>query len=85
MTPRKGPGVKKTIQELREARRESRTQLARALGVIPEDVAEWEAGTAEPTISRLRALTEHFGVRDDQIDLRPGQPSSIIDRLAGWS
>jgi transcriptional regulator with XRE-family HTH domain len=77
--------VKKTIQELREERGESRTQLAQALGVRPEDIAEWEAGTAEPRISRMRALTQHFGVRDDQIDLRPGEPSSLIDRLAGWS
>ena len=39
-------------------------------------------GKAEPTISRLRALTEHFGIRDDQIDLNPGHPPSITERLA---
>jgi transcriptional regulator with XRE-family HTH domain len=77
--------VKKTIQELREERGESRTQLAQALGVRPEEIAAWEAGTTEPRISRMRALTQHFGVRDDQINLRPGEPSSIIDRLARWS
>ena len=77
--------MKKTIQELREARGESRTQLAKALGVTPEDIAAWEAGTTEPRISRMRALTQHFGVRDDQINLRPGEPSSLIERLAGWS
>jgi transcriptional regulator with XRE-family HTH domain len=85
MTLRKGPEVKKTIQELREGRGESQTHLAQAVGVTPNDVAEWEAGTAEPRISRMRALTQHFGVRDDQINLRPGEPSSIIDRLVGWS
>jgi transcriptional regulator with XRE-family HTH domain len=72
----------KTIRELREARGESRQQLAAALGVIPEEVAAWEMGKAEPTISRLRALTEHFGIRDDQIDLNPGHPPSITERLA---
>ena len=77
--------MKKTIQQLREARGESQMQLATAIGVIPKDVAEWEMGTAEPTISRLRALTEHFGVRDDQINLRPGESSSIATRLLGWS
>jgi transcriptional regulator with XRE-family HTH domain len=85
MTPRKGIGVRKTIQQLREARGESQTQLAQAVGVRPNDVAEWEAGTAEPRISRMRALTKHFGVRDDQINLRPGGATSIIDRLVGWS
>ena len=77
--------MRKTIQELREERGESRTQLAQALGVTPKDVAEWEAGTAEPRISRMRVLTKHFGVRDDQINLRPTESSSLIDRLVGWS
>ncbi len=77
--------MRKTIQELREERGESRTQLAKALGVTPNDVADWEMGTAEPRISRMRALTKHFGVRDDQINLRPAEASSLIDRLMGWS
>ena len=37
---------------------------------------------AKPTISRLCSLTEHFGVRNDQIKLRPGDPPSIAERLA---
>jgi transcriptional regulator with XRE-family HTH domain len=82
MTPRKGTRVRKTIQQLREERGESQSQLAKAIGVTTEDVAAWEAGVAEPTISRLRVLTEHFGVRNDQINLRPGDPPSFGDRLA---
>jgi transcriptional regulator with XRE-family HTH domain len=74
--------VRKTIQELREERGESQPQLAEAIGVTPDDVAAWEAGVAEPTISRLRVLTEHFGVRNDEINLRPGDPPSFGDRLA---
>ena len=72
----------KTIRELREERGESRMQLAAAVGVTLDDVVEWELGRTEPTMSRLRALTEHFGVRDDQIDLRPGHAPSITERLA---
>jgi len=71
----------KTIQELREGRGESRQQLADAVGVTFRDVAEWEMGTAEPTVSGLRRLTEHFGVRDDQIDLRPGHEPTIGERI----
>jgi hypothetical protein len=56
--------------------------VAAAIGVVPEDVAEREMGKAEPTISRLRALTEHFGVRDNEIDRRPGHAPSITERLA---
>ena len=74
--------MRRTIQDLREERGESRAALAAALGVTSEEVVDWELGRAEPTISRLRALTEHFGVRDDQINLRPGDPPSLADRLA---
>ena len=71
----------KTIRELREGRGESQQQLVAAIGVTSKELVDWEAGTREPTISRLRALTEHFGVRDDEIDLQPGHPPSISERL----
>jgi transcriptional regulator with XRE-family HTH domain len=74
--------AKRTIQYLREERGESRSDLADALGVTLKQVTEWEMGRAEPTISRLRLLTEHFGVWDDHIDLQPGHPRSMGDRLA---
>ena len=82
MKQREGADVKKTIRELREERGESRMQLAAAIGVTLDDVVEWEQGRTEPTTSRLRVLSEHFGVRDDQIDLRPGHDPSIAERLA---
>ena len=77
--------MKRTIQELREEREESRSDLAAALGVTLSEVTEWELGRSEPTITRMRVLAEHFGVRDDQINLRPGQSRSLADRLMGWS
>jgi hypothetical protein len=57
-------------------------ELNEAIGVMPQTVVEWEMGRTEPTISRLRALTEHFGVRDDQINLKLGQPPTLGERLA---
>jgi transcriptional regulator with XRE-family HTH domain len=74
--------MKQTIRDLRESRGVSRATLAAALGVTLAEVVEWEMGKAEPTISRLRALTECFGVRDDQINLRPGESPSLGERLA---
>jgi transcriptional regulator with XRE-family HTH domain len=71
----------RTIQELREERGESRTDLAAALGVTLDDVTEWELGRAKPTLSRLRILTEHFGVRDDEINLEPNRPLSLGEQL----
>jgi transcriptional regulator with XRE-family HTH domain len=73
--------MKRTIQELREAHGESRADLAAALGVALDEVTDWEMGKAEPGVARMRVLTEHFGVRDDQIELQPGQPPSLTDRL----
>ena len=74
--------MRRSIQELREARGESQADLAAAIGVGMSVVADWEMSRAEPTISRLRVLTQHFGVRDDQINLRPSDPPSFGDRVA---
>jgi transcriptional regulator with XRE-family HTH domain len=71
----------RTIQELREARGEARADLVAAVGVTLSEVTDWELGKAEPGVARMRALTTHFGVRDDQIRLDPGQPPSLADRL----
>lgn len=74
--------MRHTIKELREARGESQADLAAALGVAPMVVADWEMSRTEPTVSRHRALTKHFSVRDDQVNLRPSDPPSFGDRLA---
>jgi hypothetical protein len=61
---------------------ESQMQLAAAMGDTLYEVPNWETGQTEPTTSQLRALTAHVGVRDGQIDFRPGHPPSITERLA---
>jgi transcriptional regulator with XRE-family HTH domain len=71
----------KTIQELREARGESRSELAAAIGVTLDELTEWELGRAEPGLSRTQSLAAHFDVRDDQINLRPGQPPTLSDQI----
>jgi transcriptional regulator with XRE-family HTH domain len=74
--------LRKTIQELREGRGESRSDLAAAIGVTLDEVTDWEMGRAEPGLSRVRILSEHFGVRDDQLNLRPGQPPTLGEQVA---
>ena len=71
----------RTIQELREEHGESRTDLAAAVGVTLDEVTEWELGRAKPTLSRLRVLTGHFGVRDDEINLEPHREPSLGEQL----
>jgi transcriptional regulator with XRE-family HTH domain len=71
----------RTIQELREERGESRDDLAVAVGVTLNEVTEWELGRAKPTLSRMRILSEHFGVRDDQINLEPHRSPSLGEQL----
>jgi hypothetical protein len=38
-------------------------------------------GKAAPGLSRMRVLTAHFGVRDDEINLKPGQEPTLGERL----
>jgi transcriptional regulator with XRE-family HTH domain len=71
----------KTIRELREARGESRSDLAAAVGVTLSELTEWELGRAQPGIARMRLLSEHFGVRDDQINIEPHRPPTIGEQL----
>jgi transcriptional regulator with XRE-family HTH domain len=73
--------MKRTIRQLREERGESTTQLAEVLGATLQDVHDLEAGIASPSVQRLRLLTEHFGVRDDQINLEPNRPPSLGEQL----
>ena len=75
--------VKRTIRELREARGESQNQLADALGVSLKTLAEWERGAVEPSVGYLRALCAHFGVPDRDVKLRPDDPPSLAERVAG--
>jgi transcriptional regulator with XRE-family HTH domain len=82
MTPRKGTAVRKTIQELRKARGESRLDLAEALGITLDEVTDWEMGTAAPGVERMRLLTEHFGIRDDQINLEPSRAPTLGEQLS---
>jgi transcriptional regulator with XRE-family HTH domain len=71
----------KTIQELREDRGESRADLAAATGAALHEVTAWELGQAEPGVFHLRRLAEHFGVRDDQINLEPNRPPTLGEQL----
>ena len=71
----------KTIRQLREERGESAMQLADALDATLQEIQDLEQGIASPSVERLRRLTEHFGVRDDQINLEPHRPPSLGERL----
>jgi transcriptional regulator with XRE-family HTH domain len=67
----------RTIQQLREARGESRLQLAEALDVSISEITDWELGRAEPSCSRLHALVAHFGIAEHELRLlRPLLSSS---------
>src|SRR5918994_1012339 len=73
--------MKKTIRQLREEHGESTMQLADVLGASLQDIYDLEQGTASPSLERLRRLTEHFGVHDEDIDLEPGHAQSLGERL----
>jgi len=63
--------MKRTIQQLREERGESRMQLADSLQVTLDEVSNWELGRDVPGLTNVRALAEHFEVSEDEMDLYP--------------
>jgi transcriptional regulator with XRE-family HTH domain len=73
--------MKKTIRQLREDRGESPQQLAAALGATLRDIQDLENGVDGPSLTRLRLLTEHFGVREEDINLEPNRPPSLGEQL----
>ena len=61
----------KTIKELREARRLTRADLERRVGVAASDLAKWEAGTATWDVVRLPDLAKAFGVALSEVAMPP--------------
>jgi transcriptional regulator with XRE-family HTH domain len=71
----------KTIHQLREERGESQQQLADALGATLQDIHDLDTGIASPSVERLRLLTEHFGVREEDINLEPYRSPTLGEQL----
>jgi len=63
--------MKRTIQQLREERGESRMQLADALQVTLDKVSDWELGRDVPGLSNVHSLVEHFEVSENDLELYP--------------
>jgi transcriptional regulator with XRE-family HTH domain len=59
----------KTIKELRTEKGLTQLEVAYRIGVTPLSVSNWERGVSVPTVVKLRALAELFGVSSDDIAL----------------
>ena len=55
------------LKELRLERGMGQVQLAKALDVGKSVISLWELGKCEPTLSRLVAMAQFFGVRIDYL------------------
>ncbi len=55
------------IRTLRKARKMSQGDLAEIFGVSVNAVSKWEKGLAEPSLDRLTAIAEMFGVSLDEL------------------
>lgn len=55
------------ITERREALGMSQAQLARAVGVIPSSVSQWESGTKTPATDKLPALAKALKCKIDDL------------------
>ena len=68
----------RSLPELREAHSYTRQDLALVLGVGVADVARWESGSVEPTVSQWQQIARHFLVPLEQFFTAPVSPSQ------GW-
>jgi len=59
----------KTIKELRSEQGLTQLEVAYRIGVTPLSVSNWERGVSAPTVVKLRAIAELFGVSSDDIAL----------------
>ncbi|WP_228125655.1 helix-turn-helix domain-containing protein [Gluconobacter cadivus] len=50
------------LKRLRTATRLSQAKVARAMGIAPASVAQWEIGRSKPSLDRLSALANLYGV-----------------------
>lgn len=55
------------LKELRNERKLSQRELAKAIGVSPKAVNFWELGVNEPKASYIIALAKFFGVSTDYL------------------
>lgn len=55
------------IRALREDRDESQTDLAKAIESAQQQIHKYETGKQEMTVSKLKAICEHYGVSADYI------------------
>lgn len=58
----------KTLKEWCEERDVTQLEVAFAIGVTPNTVANWESGRSEPKARHVRALAEYLDVPMESID-----------------
>ena len=69
--------IKENISALRKKHHLSQEQLAGVLGVSRQAVQKWEAGTANPDVSNLIAISEFFGVTLDRLVKGDQTPADV--------
>ena len=57
----------KTIKRLRMCKGETQEQLAEKLHISCQAVSKWENGIAQPDISLLTPISDHFGITIDEL------------------
>jgi len=67
------------LKRLRTATRLSQAKVARALGIAPASVAQWEIGRSKPSLDRLPALANLYGIKlEDLCGPDLGSPTEAI-------
>ena len=72
------------LKELRAQNGMTQGQLAKAAGVSPGNVGDWESGKSKPGYNALAALARIFEVSADyllELDMLPTKPSDVLEHI----
>lgn len=72
------------LKELRANKHLSQGQLAKAVGVSPGNVSDWEGGKTKPGYAALSALARYFEVSADYLLELDTPPVKMEDRLSAY-
>ena len=76
-----GMTIGSVIRQLREGRKMTQDDLAKAIGVSMQTVSSWELNNSVPRMGILKKLADHFGVDVASIVAGVDQPETIATYL----
>jgi transcriptional regulator with XRE-family HTH domain len=72
--------ISERVKMLRKIKKITQADLAKAIGVSPGNVGDWERGKTKPGSDALIALIQYFNVSADWLLIGEGQPIPLTNK-----